>query len=393
MVEYFIGQGLHTAWHLIRQQRVSIIVRRSSVCCKQIGIIKQSSLSRLPIRPSSYCFSSISSKNDDDTQPKFPMPQYKGIQTQPIPRSILPSSSMPSSHYDGQNKEDQQQYQQELANAVRPSFNSQTPLLLKNILSDCDAIHFWRSLEYWKLAVGEDTPIEVEIGQTYSKESSRVSMMFGEYLNYLTLCKDHDEREFEVHQQQEGNNEQQTHNPTEVAYLAQNELFPQVINDINIPSFCDDDNGRYNVGEGNLYHTMLWMGPRGTVSPLHFDPLDNLLMQVVGWKRVILFPPDDDEDEEESDDEIEKMLKRSRRATTNNDRPTWHYAGIDGNQYNTSAVDIENPNHDKFPNFKALAPTPYETLLGPGDVLYIPKKWWHHVRSCELSVSANVWWR
>jgi hypothetical protein len=37
---------------------------------------------------------------------------------------------------------------------------------------------------------------------------------------------------------------------------------------------------------------MLWMGPRHTVSPLHYDPLDNILMQIVGWKRVVLFPPD-----------------------------------------------------------------------------------------------------
>ena len=73
--------------------------------------------------------------------------------------------------------------------------------------------------------------------------------------------------------------------------------------------------------------------------------------------------------------------------------PSWHYAGADDNQYNTSAVDIEKPDHTRFPDFKALGPIPYECVLGPGGGLYIPKKWWHHVRSLEMSVSTNVWWR
>ena len=334
----------------------------SSGNCKQHNII----------RISSHFYSSTSAASS----PKFPTPQYNG-KSQPMPKSILPLLS-----------------QLDVANAIRPSFNAQTPLLLPNLLANCDAIHFWKSLEYWRLAVGEDTPIEVEVGKGYNRGSERVTMMFGEYLNYLTLCMEHENKEYEEYQKTGELETQQA--DLEVAYLAQNEMFPQVINDIKIPEFCDD--AKYTVGEGKLYHSMLWIGPKHTVTPLHYDPLDNLLMQICGYKRVLLFPPDkeqDDDDDEEELDDKEKMAKIMQRATqTKSDGPTWHYAGKgkDG-QYNTSAVDIENPDHVKFPNFQKMSPTPYECILGPGDVLYIPSKWWHHVRSLEFSVSANAWWR
>lgn len=242
--------------------------------------------------------------------------------------------------------------------------------------------------------MGEDFPVEVEVGKSYSS-GNRVTMMFGEYLSYLTLCMEQEGKEFEEYQlrQQhphlEGKKQlSDEKEQLDVAYLAQNELFQQVIKDIPIPHFCE--NHGHDIGEGKLYHTMLWMGPMNTVSPLHFDPLDNLLMQVVGWKRVLLFPPDDQSDGTEEDDENNNGFP-TRRNVSN--EPSWHYAGINGNQYNTSAVDVENPDHSEYPNFKELAPTPYECILGPGDGLYIPKKWWHHVRSLEMSVSANVWWR
>jgi hypothetical protein len=91
---------------------------------------------------------------------------------------------------------------------------------------------------------------------------------------------------------------------------------------------------------------------------------------------------------------MEKVNNRSVSVSNTQDSNPWHYAGKNGNQYNTSAVDIEYPDRGKFPNFfKASTSVPYECVLGPGDALFIPKRWWHHVRSIEMSVSANVWWR
>lgn len=200
--------------------------------------------------------------------------------------------------------------------------------------------------------------VDVEVGRSYNS-GNRVTMEFSEYLNYLSISIEEEAKEeFD---------ERMTEQVVSVAYLAQNELFEEVQNDVPIPHFCSD--GSFDVGEGKLYHSMLWLGPRNTLSPLHFDPLDNLLMQIVGRKRVFLYPNDRD-----------------------NNSGSWHYAGFDGNQYNTSPVDPSNPNYLEYPSFQA-APTPYECVIEPGDVLFIPAKWWHHVRSLSWSASANVWWR
>lgn len=32
-----------------------------------------------------------------------------------------------------------------------------------------------------------------------------------------------------------------------------------------------------------------------------------------------------------------------------------------------------------------------KVILEPGDVLFVPKKWWHYVESLETSISINTW--
>ena len=238
--------------------------------------------------------------------------------------------------------DDDESYHARIADSFRSYHSSQTPVILRGFARGCDAFHFWRSIEYWRAAVDPHAPVDVELGLYNS--GNRIPMRFGDYLNYLEA--------------NEGGKSQET------AYLAQNEVFQEVLKDLTIPRFCEDPTLR--VGEGKLYHTMLWLGPGGTVSPLHFDPMDNILIQLVGSKRVRLFSPD-----------TTPLL----------------YAGNDGNQYNTSAVDIERPDLDKYPLFQQASP-PLDCSLDEGDALFIPQKWWHHVRSLtSLSASANVWWR
>ena len=55
----------------------------------------------------------------------------------------------------------------------------------------------------------------------------------------------------------------------EMLYLAQNELFEVLREDFDLPRFCSDK--AFGIGVGSLYSSMFWMGPRGTVSPLHYE--------------------------------------------------------------------------------------------------------------------------
>lgn len=88
--------------------------------------------------------------------------------------------------------------------------------------------------------------------------------------------------------------------------------------------------------------------------------MDNLLVQVVGTKRVVLFPP--------------------------SDAP---YLYLEGDK--SEVKDIDSPDLDKFPEFSRVQR--YEAMLQPGEVLFLPALWFHHVTALEFGVAVNVFWR
>ena len=45
------------------------------------------------------------------------------------------------------------------------------------------------------------------------------------------------------------------------------------------------------AADDNGVRTSAWLGPKGTVSPLHYDPYHNLLTQVLGYKYLRIFSP------------------------------------------------------------------------------------------------------
>ncbi len=53
-------------------------------------------------------------------------------------------------------------------------------------------------------------------------------------------------------------------------------------------------------------------------------------------------------------------------------------------------VEVENPDLVTFPDFSKASYQ--ECVLRPRDVLFIPQKHWHYVRSLELSFSVSFWW-
>jgi lysine-specific demethylase 8 len=270
--------------------------------------------------------------------------------------------------------------QTEIANVLRPHFEDQKPVLLKGINANHDAITNWKNLDYLIAAVGEDTHCTVEIGGSYSNaDMERPDICFGDYIQYMKLFQERyesnaDDEKVKVDQP----------NRKELVYLAQNDLFDPLRKDFTLPSLCSDPS--FNVGKGSLYSTMFWFGPRGCISPLHYDPLDNLLMQFVGKKKVILFPAIS------ASTCTENVNNAIGGATTDANTNLWHYAGHNGQQYNTSPIDLLNPDFEKFPLF-VNAPTAICCDLEPGDICFIPQRWWHHVTSLDTSISVNAWWR
>ena len=107
-----------------------------------------------------------------------------------------------------------------------------------------------------------------------------------------------------------------------------------------------------------------WVGPAGTVTPLHCDYDDNIFAQVWGRKRIFLSPPHHD-----------VFLY-----------PSEANAILFG-----SPFDPEAPDFARFP--LARQATMIECLVEPGDMLYVPAGWYHQVRALTFSLSSNRWAR
>ncbi|MFL9926792.1 cupin-like domain-containing protein [Herbaspirillum lusitanum] len=107
-----------------------------------------------------------------------------------------------------------------------------------------------------------------------------------------------------------------------------------------------------------------WLGPAGTVTPLHCDYDDNIFAQIWGSKRIFLSPPHHDE----------FLYPREANAI------------LFG-----SPFDPEAPDFEQFPLARQAAMI--ECVMQPGELLYVPAGWYHQVRSLTFSLSANRWAR
>lgn len=107
-----------------------------------------------------------------------------------------------------------------------------------------------------------------------------------------------------------------------------------------------------------------WLGPAGTVTPLHADYDDNIFVQIWGSKRIFLAPPHHGQ-----------FLY-----------PVEANALLFG-----SPFDPEAPDFDRYPLARQAALL--DIVVEPGDLLYVPAGWYHQVRSLSFSLSSNRWSR
>ncbi|XP_044012037.1 HSPB1-associated protein 1 isoform X2 [Aphidius gifuensis] len=132
----------------------------------------------------------------------------------------------------------------------------------------------------------------------------------------------------------------------------------ELLDNINWNSFGYDKTGKDST---------LWIGSKGAHTICHQDSYGcNLVCQIHGRKEWLLFPP-----------ETGKFLKRTRLP------------------YEESTVysqfNFFSPSEEEEEIILTIDTNPIVIVLEPGDVLLVPRAWWHFVESLELSVSVNVW--
>ena len=147
-------------------------------------------------------------------------------------------------------------------------------------------------------------------------------------------------------------------------YLMQKSIaeeFSELLSDICLPIYANQ----------NVKHiTNLWIGESGIISQPHYDCSDNFLTQILGRKRVRLFPPS----------ASNNMYAHAIDDDMLGDKSCSHISKIE---------DTDLVNYDDFPNFKTA--TCFEGIIYPGDLLFIPAGWWHEVKSLDMSISVNFW--
>ena len=133
-----------------------------------------------------------------------------------------------------------------------------------------------------------------------------------------------------------------------------------------LPGF-DRDNAMTLLSPG-LAASFIWVGNRSEVSA-HFDLSDNIACVVAGRRRFTLFPPD----------QVRNLYVGPLDHTM---------AGQPA-----SMVPLNDPDPARFPRFAEALAAARTTELGPGDAIYIPTLWWHHVEALSpFNMLVNYWW-
>lgn len=181
----------------------------------------------------------------------------------------------------------------------------------------------------------------------------------------------------------------QPQQPLRNLYIAQapiNDLPEELYNDLPATDIVK------KCGKGDVYGSSIWLGLEPTYTPLHRDPNPNLFVQLCSTKVVRLLPPS-------SGDRIFHQVQQRLGRSSGNSRIRGmemmqglereaFYKAVWEPEKDESGSDLENNRLD-LPM--------QEAVLAPGDALYIPKGWWHSVKSKfsdgRLNGAANWWFR
>lgn len=122
----------------------------------------------------------------------------------------------------------------------------------------------------------------------------------------------------------------------------------------------------FGFPDRNGRESTLWIGTQGANTPCHVDTYGcNLVVQVQGRKKWYMFPPED--------------------------TPFMYPTRIPYEESSIfSKVNVANPDWKSCPQFRNAQA--HVVTLQPGEVLFVPRHWWHYVESIDpITVSVNTW--
>jgi hypothetical protein len=132
-----------------------------------------------------------------------------------------------------------------------------------------------------------------------------------------------------------------------------------------LPGFAEEN--RLDLVDDNVL-PRIWLGNRIT-TPTHVDEWNNIGCVVAGRRRFTLFPPE----------QVANLYVGPLDFA-----PTGAPMSL---------VSLRHPDFERYPRFREALAAAHTAELGPGDAVFIPALWWHHVESLEpFNVLVNYWW-
>ncbi|MCX8477142.1 MAG: cupin-like domain-containing protein [Sphingomonas sp.] len=112
----------------------------------------------------------------------------------------------------------------------------------------------------------------------------------------------------------------------------------------------------------------LWIGNAAKVA-IHHDPSENIACVAAGHRRFTLFSPE----------QVGNLYMGPFNPTP---------AGVQVSMAHLTAPDLT-----RYPRFAAALEAAQSAELEPGDALYIPYQWYHHVEALDrFNLLVNYWW-
>jgi LPS sulfotransferase NodH len=211
------------------------------------------------------------------------------------------------------------------------------PVILGGLMADCRARQLWTP-DYLKRMAGS-APAEIMAGRDsdpryeQNPDRHRVTMPFADYVDLV--CSGQVTNDY---------------------YLVANNRFldrPEASSLLGDLRFA----AGYLDPAAAAGQSFLWFGPAGTVTPLHHDACNLVVAQIRGRKQFRLIP-----------------------ATQ------WALLYDDDGFF--SSVDVDKLLPGRSPGAQNISPL--DAVLNPGEILFIPAGWSHHVRALDPSISVSA---